>query len=90
MVLWNPAREVELSDAMVHDLTRYTPYAGRRITGWPEIVLRRGVVIVENGRMLAPAGSGAFLARTGGPAAMPSGRLAPEMDPAQNFGAKLL
>ncbi len=90
VVLWNPDREVTLADAMVHDRTRYTPYAGRRIKGWPETVLRRGAVIVEDGKLNADAGSGRFLARNGGDAAQPSGRLRPEMDPERNFGARLL
>ena len=33
---------------------------------------------------------GRFLARTGGEAAKPTGRLMPDMDPEQNFGARLL
>ena len=90
LVLWDPAREVELTDAMMHDRTGYTPYAGRRIRGWPETVLRRGDVIVEGGRMRAAPGSGRFLARTGGAAATPSGQLVAEMDPRRNFGARLL
>jgi dihydropyrimidinase len=89
IAIWNPEREVELADAVIHDRTGYTPYAGRRVKGWPEVVLRRGAVIVEGGRMHASAGSGKFLPRSGGQAAAPTGRLEPEMDPAKNFGARL-
>jgi dihydropyrimidinase len=73
----------------VKDKTGYTPWAGRTVAGWPETVLRRGAVIVESGKLEAPAGSGRFLPRTGGEAAKPTGVLAPEMDPKRNFGAKL-
>ena len=90
VVLWNPDREVDLADALMHDRTRYTPYAGRRVKGWPETVLRRGDVIVADGMLKAAAGSGRFLARNGGTAAMPSNKLRPEMDPERNFGAKLI
>ena len=90
VVLWNPDREVTLADDLIHDRTNYTPYAGRRIKGWPETVLRRGAVIVEDGKLNASAGSGKFLARNGGEAAKPSGRLRAEMDPERNFGAQLL
>ena len=90
IVLWDPDRQVELTDAMMHDKTGFTPYAGRKIRGWPEIVLRRGAVIVESGSLHAAAGTGRFLPRTGGQAAAPNGRLAREMDPATNFGATLL
>jgi dihydropyrimidinase len=74
---------------MMHDRTGYTPFAGRTVTGWPEQVLRRGALIVSDGKLQASAGSGRFLPRTGGPAAEPSGRLAPEMDSRRNFGARL-
>jgi dihydropyrimidinase len=73
----------------MHDRTGYTPFAGRKITGWPETVLRRGAVVVADGKLQASAGSGRFLPRTGGKAAEPTGRIAPEMDPRRNFGADL-
>ncbi|MDU1667224.1 MAG: dihydropyrimidinase, partial [Bradyrhizobium sp.] len=53
-------------------------------------VLSRGRVIVDGGKLLVQPGSGQFLARSGGEAAKPTGRLVPDMDPEQNFGATLL
>jgi dihydropyrimidinase len=90
IAIWDPNRAVTLSDAQVHDKTAYTPYAGRTVKGWPVTVLRRGEVIVEAGRCGAKAGMGRFMARGGGAAARPAGHLQPELDPARNFGAKLL
>jgi dihydropyrimidinase len=90
IAIWDPAHEVKLSDSMMHDLAGYTPYAGRTLRGWPVTVLSRGRVIVADGKRLAEPGSGRFLARTGGDAATPTGRLVADMDPARNFGAKLL
>jgi dihydropyrimidinase len=52
-------------------------------------VLRRGEVIVRASRLEAKPGSGAFLPRSGGEAARPLQRVAADMDPARNFGAKL-
>jgi dihydropyrimidinase len=89
LVLWDPKREVILSDATFHDRAGYTPYAGRTVVGWPETVLRRGDVIVRAGKLDARPGSGAFLPRSGGWAAAPLGRLTADMDPACNFGARL-
>ena len=63
---------------------------GARITGWPVTVLRRGEVIVSDGKLAAKPGSGAWLPRAGGAAATPLGRLTADMDPARNFGAKVL
>jgi dihydropyrimidinase len=90
IAIWDPQKTVTLSDALVHDRTAYTPYAGRTLQGWPVVVLRRGVVIVEAARLNVEAGSGRFLPRKGGPAARGLGRLEPEMDPSRNFGATLV
>jgi dihydropyrimidinase len=90
IAIWDPSREVTLSDAMVHDLTGYTPYAGRALRGWPVTVLSRGRVVVADGKRMADPGSGRFLARSGGEAARPTGRLVADMDPERNFGARLL
>jgi dihydropyrimidinase len=90
IAIWDPQREVTLGDSMMRDLAGYTPYAGRTLRGWPITVLSRGRVIVADGKRLAEPGSGRFLARTGGDAATPTGRLVADMDPARNFGAKLL
>ncbi len=90
LVLWDPNREVTLTDEMMHDRTDFTPFAGRRVTGWPETVLRRGDVIIEGGRLAGKAGSGRFLPRGGGEAARPRGVLTADMDPTRNFGAQLV
>lgn len=90
IAIWDPARKVTLADSGLHSRGGYSPFSGRTVTGWPVTVLRRGEVVVADGKLGAKAGSGAFLARTGGAAAEPLGRLVAEMDPARNFGAKLL
>ena len=90
IAIWDPTREVTLSDAMVHDLTGYTPFAGRTLRGWPVTVLSRGRLVVADGKRIADPGSGRFLARSGGEAAKPTGRLVADMDPKTNFGATLL
>lgn len=61
--IWNPERRVTLSTAMLHDNVGYTPYEGRVVQGWPEIVVSRGRVVVENGVLDAERGSGRFLVR---------------------------
>ena len=60
IAIWDPAREVTLSDAMMHDLTGYTPYAGRTLRGWPVTVLSRGRVVVADGKRIGRAGLGPF------------------------------
>ena len=48
---------------MMHDAVGYTPYEGHVYKGWPEIVLSRGRIVVENGKLNAERGSGKFLPR---------------------------
>jgi len=74
LCVWDPARTVTFRDEDVHDLTRYTPYAGTTVTGWPATVLCRGRVVAEDRRLKASAGDGRFLPRAAGPAAEPTGR----------------
>jgi dihydropyrimidinase len=90
LALWNPSAEVTLTDAMMHDRTGYTPFAGRRVKGWPATVIRRGEVIVEDGVLKAKPGSGRFLPRSGGAAAAPSGRDNADMALARRLGARIV
>jgi dihydropyrimidinase len=39
----------------------YSVYAGWQVTGWPVVVIRRGEVVFEHGRVTAPAGSGRLI-----------------------------
>jgi dihydropyrimidinase len=90
IAIWDPSREVTLSDAMMHDRTGFTPFGGFRLRGWPVTVLSRGRVIVADGKRSVEAGTGRFLVRNGGEAAKPTGRLVADVNPEQNFGASLL
>ena len=47
-------------------------------------------LICSDGKRSVEAGYGRFLARSGGEAAKPTGRLMPDIDPERNFGANLL
>jgi dihydropyrimidinase len=89
LVLWDPQRRVRLADELMHDRAGYTPYAGRTVTGWPVTVVRRGETIIDAGRLHARPGSGLFLPRAGGAAAMPRNRPTEDMDVERNFGARL-
>jgi len=63
LALWNPDRETRIAYENLHDQVGYTPYEGRVIRGWPEVVVSRGRVIVEDGRLHAERGSGQYLRR---------------------------
>lgn len=90
IAIWDPEREVTITYDMLHDNVGYTPYEGCKVTGWPVMVLSRGRVVIEDGNLKVERGSGTFLACAAPDAAKPLGRLVPEMDPAHNFGARLL
>jgi len=63
IAIWNPARKVDITAAMLHDNVGYTPYEGMCITGWPEDVFSRGRSVVRAGELHAARGSGHFVAR---------------------------
>jgi dihydropyrimidinase len=79
IAIWDPRKTVRLTASIMHDRTGYTPYEGLSVTGWPEIVLSRGRVVVRDGALHVAAGSGRFLPRQAGEAAQPLGNPAAEI-----------
>jgi dihydropyrimidinase len=79
LAIWDPRLEVTVSSAMLHDNVGYTPYEGRRLTGWPVMVLSRGRIIVEEGMLKAARGSGCFLPCAPPQSAVPLGHKVPEL-----------
>jgi len=89
IAIWDPEEKREVRAVDMHDNMEFTPYEGMHLTGWPTTVIQRGKVIVEDNELQAGRGDGKFVPRktidcTGMP-----GRLAPELDPARNFGVEL-
>jgi dihydropyrimidinase len=64
LAIWDPrlTRAVRAEDD--HGRSDYSPYEGWSVTGWPVTVLRRGEIVLANGRFLAEAGSGRLAPRT--------------------------
>ena len=91
IAIWDPEREAKVEYKMLHDNVGYTPYEGMTLKGWPEIVISRGRVVVENGQLKAEPGSGKFIERSPGyDHIRPRGTFVPEIDQNKNFGAKLI
>jgi len=63
IALWEPDKTVTVTAAGLHDAVGYTPYEGRKITGWPTTVISRGEVIVEDGTLHAARGRGRLIIR---------------------------
>jgi len=74
-VLWDAKKQVTLTNALMQHVIDYTPYEGMQVTGWPVATVRRGEIVMQDGKVQAEPGSGEFLAR--GPYDMirPTGRL---------------
>jgi dihydropyrimidinase len=90
LAIWDPERQVEISNEIVHDDVGYTPYAGRTVTGWPVTVINRGRLVIDEGELQVERGSGSFLPCEPPEPARPLGRSVAEVDPARNFGAEIL
>ena len=62
LVVWDPARRVTITNALMQQAIDYTPYEGLEVTGWPVATVLRGVVAMEGGVVSAQPGSGRYLA----------------------------
>ncbi|HEX7386725.1 MAG TPA: dihydropyrimidinase [Castellaniella sp.] len=63
IAVWNPARETRITYSDLHDQVGYTPYEGRVVKGWPEIVISRGRIVIEDQQLHVERGSGQYLQR---------------------------
>jgi dihydropyrimidinase len=79
LAIWDPEKRVRVTNELVHDNAGYTPYEGRELTGWPVVVVSRGEVIVEDGKLHAERGRGRFVECGRADAFKPLGRQVPEM-----------
>lgn len=61
IAIWDPAREVTITNKILYHNVDYTPHEGMKVKGWPETVLSRGNVIVEDGDFVGRPGRGLFL-----------------------------
>lgn len=89
IAIWDPDVERTVRAVDLHDNMDYTPYEGMRVRGWPTTVIRRGEVIVADGELKAARASGEFVPRRTTDCTGMPGQLAPELDPAKNFGVDL-
>jgi dihydropyrimidinase len=79
IAIWDPQKQVTVRAADIHDNVGYTPYEGMQLTGWPVTVISRGRIVVDDGKLQAARGSGAFLPCALSDAAKPLGRTTPEL-----------
>ena len=61
VTIWDPEREVTITNDILHHAVDYTPYEGMTVRGWPEMTFSRGLCVQQNGKLLAQPGNGDFL-----------------------------
>ncbi|WP_424830554.1 dihydropyrimidinase [Ruegeria sp.] len=90
IAIWDPALTRTITADGMHDNMDYTPFEGHSLTGWPVTVLSRGEIIVDQNKLYAERGRGQFVHRRPFDPVGYSSPTPPEMNPALNFGARLL
>jgi len=61
LVIFDPKKEKQLSEDSLHEEAGWTPYKNMKITGWPEVTISRGEIIVKDGQCPAEKGRGQFV-----------------------------
>src|SRR4029077_2636681 len=64
LVVFDPATRRTIHAALLHSACDYDPYEGWDVTGWPEVVLLRGEIVVERGVVRAKSRRGRFVPRS--------------------------
>ena len=74
IAIWDPTREMTISQKLLHHGSDYTPYEGIAVTGWPVATMVRGKFVVRDGKLVGTKGTGAYVPRDKSPLAVPLGR----------------
>jgi dihydropyrimidinase len=74
IAIWDPEREVTISQALMHGGSDYTPYEGIRVKGWPVSTMVRGSFVVRDGQLVGREGGGAYVPRAKSEFAKPAGK----------------
>ncbi len=61
IAIWDPEKRVTIRNENLHHNVDYTPFEGMEVQGWPQTMLSRGRVVVDDGKLLAAPGDGQFL-----------------------------
>lgn len=63
LTLWDPARQVTISQSLMHHACDYTPYEGMAVTGWPVRTILRGRTIMRDGQVTGAPTAGTYVER---------------------------
>lgn len=73
IAIWDPQRQVTISQSRLHHGSDYTPYEGIAVTGWPVTTILRGQVVIRDGELAGQPGQGGHVARERSQLARPVG-----------------
>ncbi|MFT5509470.1 MAG: dihydropyrimidinase [Hyphomicrobiaceae bacterium] len=74
IAIWDPKKEVTISQSLMHHGADYTPYEGIQVTGWPVTTMVRGQCVVRDNELVDNQASGVYLERNRSPFAAPRGQ----------------
>lgn len=63
LTLWDPSEEREVKNTEMFSKAGFSIYEGTKITGWPQITIRRGEVVYEDRKITAQPNSGQVVQR---------------------------
>ena len=63
LVLWDPHETRTIRDEDMLSGSGYSVHAGRVVTGWPTLTMRRGEIVYRDGEVLGEPGSGELVRR---------------------------
>ncbi len=63
VVVWDPNLTKTIKDEDILSNGKFSIFSGWEVTGWPILTIRRGELVYQNGKVLAPAGSGRLAPR---------------------------
>jgi len=64
LALWDPNKRVTIDGTRMQSRAGYSVYDGWTVQGWPRYVIRRGQVVLADGRSLAQPGQGQCVRRS--------------------------
>lgn len=63
IAIWDTKKERIIKNEDMFSKAGFSIYEGEKVTGWPQILTRRGKIVYEKGKFLAEPGSGQVLQR---------------------------
>jgi dihydropyrimidinase len=82
IVIWDPRKQVTLTNALMHHGGDYTPYEGKQVVGYPIATYLRGRLIFKEGKLTGTSG-GLHLGRDEYPMIKPNGRFPTPFNPVE-------